>query len=801
MTTITRKSIVSLAFCLITLVVTPARDNTARAETPAETARRKIDNLNALIVRAEATGVDALKERMTVRTAEVFLKYADWDEANTRVNADHFRQTAKYRKVAQETAETLPDFERREVILMLDEATQYLIRLIAGEVSRKPIPNIDWSQVVHDGDQLSFEGRPVFLTDWTWKPDIDELNEYHGQQDGFFLMHPYVEDKNGKIRRPVVEQLKEKPDGRLGFVFLNHKNAPAWARQEYGPGFVMREDTYTAYDIDHPGARELNRLLLAGTVPYMTGKKYRELGYMLCNEPHFFTKQGVWATGPVSAFTIGKFQQWLRKRHGTIDRLNHLWQTGFTDFDAVDIDIPIDTDLQGTPKWFDWVSFNMDRVTDWYAFLKEEIRKHDAQAKVHLKIMPNLWTDNWRDHGIDIEALTRISDIIGNDAGAEYNLMWGRGEWQERYAFGWREMSMGYDFLKSVSPGKIMYNTELHFLSTVRSRDLHMDPLYVRATFWLAHTQGLTVSQNWFWARREDGSIRANVGNGYGGSNNQQPRIVNEVHSTMMDLNCHAEEIMAMQRQRKPIRIFYSKTSAINKPHHMDDVFDLYESLFFEGIPLGFVTRDILQNEDHSDWDVVLVHKTEYVTADERKALQDYVDRGGRIIIDDASLAKDEYGRPIQGLRDTGRVLRAESLEDVKSATLRYLAGRLDRQPNASYRSVDNGPLPLVAGVVRDSTILDVSSAEAAAIPPVIVEERNSGETKGCAWKWIRRADGTIVLSIVNLGTTDAELSIKSRQSAQCLTATDLLTAVSVSLQPVLKPYELLFVELSPTQP
>jgi len=291
-----------------------------------------------------------------------------------------------------------------------------------------------------------------------------------------------------------------------------------------------------------------------------------------------------------------------------------------------------------------------------------------------------------------------------------------------------------------------------------------MDPRYVRATFWLAHTQGLTASQNWFWARREDGSIRANGGNGYGGSNNQQPRIVNEVHSTMIDLNCHAEEIMAMQRLRKPIRIFYSKTSAINKPQPMDDVFDLYESLFFEGIPLGFATQDILQNEDHADWDVVLVHKTAYVTVDERQALQDYVDRGGRIIIDDASLATDEYGRLIQGVGNSARVLRANSLEHMGTLALCCLT-------------------------------------EKGVMPPVIVEEETSGRTKGCTGRWVRRADGTIVLSIVNLGTTDAELSMKSRQSAQCLAATNLLTGVSVSLQPVLRPCEVQFVRIDSAQP
>lgn len=38
--------------------------------------------------------------------------------------------------------------------------------------------------------------------------------------------------------------------------------------------------------------------------------------------------------------------------------------------------------------------------------------------------------------------------------------------------------------------------------------------------------------------------------------------------------------------------------------------------------------------------------------------------------------------------------------------------GRLDRQPNASCRSVDNGPLPLVADAVKKSTIFGISGTE-----------------------------------------------------------------------------------------
>ncbi|MFY0601271.1 MAG: beta-galactosidase [Cyclobacteriaceae bacterium] len=725
-----------------------------------EKAFKRIRELESKVKKAESLNLDVLREKMTLRTAEIFLKYADWDENHVGENKELFEQVTAYKDSAEATAILLPDFERKEVILMLDEAILFLDQVIAGEIIRKPTPDVDWEQVSHGEDQITYQGRPVFLSNYTWKPKTRELMEYHGQADGFFLKHGYVVDEKGTIDSEVISNLKNKKTGKAGFIFLNHKgNVPDWAEKKYGPDLIMREDTYTSYDIDNPGARELNKMLLAGTVPYMSGKKYSMLGYMLCNEPHFYTTEDVWATGPVSEYTIEKFKIWLTQKHRSIESLNTLWESDFSSFNDVEIEIPISQSLQGTPKWFDWVSFNMDRVTDWYRFLQSTIHESDPDGKVHLKIMPNLWTENTRNHGIDMEALTRMSEIIGNDTGSEYNYMWGKEEWDEKYIFNWREMSMGHDFYTSVSPNKIMFNSEAHYLSTGKSRDLYMTPRYARATYWLATTQGMDVSQTWYWSRNPDGSPYSRAGKAYGGSNNQQPRIVNEVASTIMDLNAHSELIMQMQRQRKPIRIFYSKTSAINKAEHMDDVFELYESIYFEGIPLGFVTEGIFKEQAQEDWDVVLIRKTPLVTQQEIEAIQNYLNQGGTILMDSESLQKDEYGRSLKTLDEgSGTIIEVNEL------------------PGYYEKSVE---------------ILE----ELGSLPQVVVEESNEQGIKGCTWKCVEDDNGNNVLSIVNLGRTDASLKISFKESESSIRLVDVLTRLEVD-NPVLKPYEVLFVEV-----
>ena len=730
----------------------------------------KIALLEKLVKKAKKKNIDVLKEETTIRTAEVFLKFANWDENNIEKNTNAYKLVPSYKKDASKMAKELSNFERKDVNLMLDKAITEIKSLIAKRTFRKESPRVDWTKVTVDNDHLTFNNRPVFLADYTWKPKTKDLTEFHGNQDGFFLTPNYVTKENGTINKRIFDKLKDKSEETLGFIFMNHKGVPKWSKEKYGPNFSMREDTYTAYDIDHPAAREIQTKLLGNVVPEMAGKKYTQLGYMLCNEPHFFTQTDArknklpWASGGVSQFTIEKFKNWLSKKHQNINSLNSLWNSNFTDFNHVTIAIPIDVSLKGTAIWYDWTSFNMDRVTDWYSFLKAEITKYDADAKVHLKIMPNLWTNNKRVHGIDLEALTDLSGIIGNDSGADHTYTWGKKphKWQEDYAFEWRELCMGYDFMKSVSPNKINFNSELHYLSTVKSRDLYLDPNYARATFWLAHTLGMDASQIWYWPRDEDGSIskKATKDKGYAGSNTQQPRVTNEVAMTLIDLNSYSEEIIAFQRQRKPLRIFYSKTSAINKKEHMDDLFHLYEGLNFEGIPLGFITENIIKKQDSKNWDIIVIRKTPFVTNDELEALQTYLNNGGTIIIDDESLLKNEYKKEIDSLSTgKGSIIKLNSVSKIKTKVLSILSERKQ-------------------------------------LSEIGIEETNSVTKKGCIWKVIKNSTGNNVLSVVNVGKSDAylKISIKGKTGIICK---DIINGIKVSSTPTLKPNEVYFVEIT----
>jgi beta-galactosidase len=698
-------------------------------------AQSKIKTLNALIKQSEKKGIDVTKEKMTVRTAEVFLEYANWDEKNVEENIDYFNKTRAFKEQAQKYAKELPNYERQEVIVMLEEAINNIKLVNSGTIIRKPVPKIDWSNLTIQGNQIINNGKPVFLSDYTWKPHTKALTEYFGNLDGVFFTPSYVTNEKGAMKLNILNAIKNKPDGNFGTVFLNHKGVPKWAKETY-PDIEIGKRLYTEYDIDNPGARFIQSSILSKAAPYMADKKYSELGYLLTNEPHWNTVADTWATGTVSKYTKEKFKTWLSKKHAAIKDLNALWNSDFISFENITIEIPMQGNLRGTPIWYDWMAFNMDRVTEWFTFLQDEIHKHDPNANTHIKVMPNLWSENKVDHGLDFEALVNLTTVIGNDAGSHNSLMWGKKEdWEDHYSFSWREMCMSYDFFKSVAPNKINYNSEVHYLSTVRFRDLYLKPSYARSVYWLAHLQGMNAGQTWFWPRLEDGSIKKGAGNGYAGSNNQQPRIINEVASTMMDLNANSEDITALQNLEKPLRVFYSKTSAINKTGHMDDQFNLYKSLYFEGTPLGFATQGIIESQDNNLWEAILVYENEFVTDLEFNSLQTYLNNGGTVIIDEISLTKNEYGLNRNEVLNNGkgRLIAASSLEDMSKKALNLV--------KASNK-----------------------------FPEISLKEINDLNIKGCVWKAYTDKKGRHVITIVNIGKSEATitLGLKDKASVAC---------------------------------
>ncbi len=626
------------------------------AQNPEKEAKQKIKQLNQLITKAKKQGIDVTKERMSVRVAEIFLEYAKWDDSNKSKIAESFKKAGRVVPPGEKTmtsdqyANFLPNHERREVVKLLNDGINQINNIISGKEKRKVGPQIKWDKIRIDGNGLKQGNQPLFLLDWNFKPGETNgynLSEFFGSLSGYYFdIGMLTQDSNGKfdIKGGQKFKLKNLESGNFGAPFLGMKSIPEFAKKKY-PDLAKGTTTFTGFDIDHPQAKELHKQLFKFYVPQLKNLNRSKLGYMLSNEPHWNTA-GTWDVIDITSHTRRKFENWLKNKHKNIKNLNTTWGTSFGNFKqaAGSVSTPVNKSLRGTPKWYDFMRFNQVRVNQWFTFLHDEIKKHDPKMKSHIKLIPGQWSGNSRDHGLDFETLTRLTEVIGNDGHMDHTRNFGgRKAWQDKYALNWSHMAAEYDFMHSVSPNSINYNSEGHSVDTGSSKNLFLDKEFARTAQWLATIHGSDVTQNWAWLREKDGSIR-----GFhllAGSVLMMPRVLNEFHSTMIDINTFANEITALQNVNNPVRLFYSETSAINKSNQMTELLDIYESLYFEGYRLGFATENIIKKQNAKNWEMIVVSNTEYVTTSEFNALQKYLNEGGTVLLDSKSLKKNEYGK------------------------------------------------------------------------------------------------------------------------------------------------------------
>ncbi|MGG1554073.1 S-layer homology domain-containing protein [Paenibacillus ferrarius] len=756
----------------------------------------KIVELEGLIAQAQALQLDAEREKGAVWFAKEFDKYADWDGENQDVNKKMFATIPSYSpggKSPEELAADLPEFERTEVIALLNTAIAELTEVLNGTVVRRPVRLVDWDGIQQQGSNFYSEGKPVFLHDYFSKPlDVPKdnptlYNDYLGNIDLPKSINPsFITDFNGTPASDKYVDLQNRPTNNIGYTMLWHDPVPSWAVSASGETIRDGITTFTKYDINNPAIRSIWSQVLKNTGPITTRKPYTGLGYLLANEPHWFLEKGHWATPKkangeegISDLALHQFANWLEARHQTLAALNTLWGTSYTSFDeAARSVIPMDKNYKGTPIGYDVSLFNMERGTDWLSFLNQQVKANDPQAKTHIKIMPDLFVEDNRTHGINFEKLTEMVDIIGDDAKTRKENFKSTGQledWKDHYAYMWKEMAMSYDFMSSVSPEKAHVNSEVHFLSTVAYRDLYMKPEYVRNTYWLATLLGMDAGFTWYWGRNPDGSIENRLMTttvqglleSYPGTVAQQPRVANELSKTMMDLNAFSEEMVKFQEQRKPVRLFYSETAAIDDTHYMEDQFELYESLYFNGVPVGFATGDIIEKQPHSNWDVVVIRKTEEVTDEEFAALQSYLNEGGTVIVDDVSLKLNEYKQP-----------RGVSLTAGNGVLIH------SDEPSASSMADQ------AFGVL----------AQKGSLPPVVMDETNGTNQRGAIWRVIPNGADRYIMTVVNIGKNEASLHIKLASNG-AFKIKDMMTGKELSTTPSLKSEGVMLLEIDATQP
>lgn len=610
--------------------------------------QERASQLETIIEQANSKGLSTAYASVSRHVISTYLLAAQHDKDHVEEVRKIFHQRWWSKKTDPKEADNLPWNELNACVEVADHAIAELQQQIDGKITLADPPDFHKGKMTLGTGTYQLNGKPVFPYSLVWLPETEQYTQAMGNIGGVYYQLSNMKDEKSVAPFLLKGSIEEtKSQVQLNSAPLVHLlgHAPAqWMTKEH-PEIAKGARNFTKYDIDSPKVRAWIEQLCKIVLPKLTaaGSDQPQL-HLLANEPHFATKKGGWkASNGVSELTMQKYRDWIAAHYKTVEAVNESQGSSFASLDDVTVDMPIDSKLRGSAVWYDWCRFNMDRVNDWFAFLKKTTQAADpSHSPVTIKTLGHTLGSDERDGGMDIEYLTKLQDVPGSDLrvvpqGATH---YGKNEdgrdtetgWASRYAYLWVDQSMMLDFSRSLCPDRPFYDSEWHGFGSVGWRHHHMERSYVRSALWLAFSHGMGMIKPWLWGRELDGSLNPKAD--HIGELATQPTAVDAYCRVMKELNAHAEQVSAaLPRQRQAV-IFYCEESAIQSDEYMPHLTDVYESLKLLNLNVGFVTPSDIKKLDSSSQTLVIT-PTPYISDESLASISDFQKSNGRIVLVD----------------------------------------------------------------------------------------------------------------------------------------------------------------------
>jgi len=625
-------------------------------------AREKLVLLKKTVSEAKLKGISTGYEDITIRTASLFLdKYIPWDIAHPTELASAFSHWSKkedLKGTPQQEAVRAPEWELNQTSEILDKAQLNIESVLRKPESRRAVPEINVNHLTIADGFLSSDGKPAFSGGFIWAPEEMD-HSYFGLIGGEASIAFGSLQSDGTISENVINRLKNKLDGlqaigQKGSIGFG-QSVPAWAVTQW-PDLDDFKGHFFSYDIDHPQVRTLWKNFISALVPQVRNHPAK-FDYQLAIEP-IWPSVGNWMVNNASPYTFQKYQSWLGDLYGNISNLNASWGTSFTSFGEI---TSRPADNSNPSLWYDWCRFNEWRVTDFFKFISDEIHKYDPDARCHMRI--SVGGINYLDsgtkaysglhNGIDREALVHNYEINGLDnfmqavtGRVDEQLRYYEKYNEKAYSLRWLGHTVLLDFIRSLGPDKLIYDSEWHSVSSVYYVNPEPPAGYMHTALWLSALHGLGATRTWYWCRNANGSVGRSPEEFYG-SLLVQPRLLNEYGVGLAELNAFGKEVVALEKAPKQIYLLYSESSGIQSTLYLGNQMLTYEALQFTGLPVGFVTENELGKTGlplTCKW--LIIPGDSYVSQTTLDKLHDYIKGGGKLLVTGSnSLKFNEHGK------------------------------------------------------------------------------------------------------------------------------------------------------------
>lgn len=531
-------------------------------------------------------------------------------------------------------------YEAQQTQLLVDQAIQSLNE---KTVRMMRLPKA-YPLVIQAGGFANANGEPMFLSGgWAlsgFPAEQIKINTLLGMNcaepfAGYpFQMFP-TEASFSNAREKYVEKrfMRYKntlyPNDISQVIQLN-PHAPSWAKEKYPEMFIPGNHTFFA-DPDHPFFQKLWEGYVAGTVQdllavYSNEELQNVISIEILNEPTFSS---------ISQYTLPRFRKYIQGQYKQISQLNAVWQTQYESFDAVGHSPTLTSMLSNRAVFYDWCLFNNKRFADFY---RDTIKIIHANAPgVPFRFMSkfsngHLWTNRYDyNTGHDREQLSNLLDINACDTRVIPQPV-------GRYGLShWVTYCMSFDLLKSLSPEKPLFDTELHNIQTVRFTRPDIPHHYTGGTLWLGAMHGLNGALIWdMWTGNRLKTQYAGKPFHYKfGQFLTQPRSMFEFFNESANLTYLQEQVLAFQNADRPIRFLYSLDSAtMDGQSYLQTIKAAYEGFYFSGFKLGFVTPSMIRSgKFFRGLKLLVIPNARYIKAPELLKIQQLEKQGVKILM------------------------------------------------------------------------------------------------------------------------------------------------------------------------
>lgn len=397
--------------------------------------------------------------------------------------------------------------------------------------------------------------------------------------------------------------------------------------------------------------------------------------YTIWNEPYYMC---------YCDKSIQMFQKRLSEKYSSIEKLNEKWKTSLAGFKEarppklLKVSGRYKIDPENLQAWRDWLEFNNRRMVDFFAWLKETIREVDKKTPIHIKKGAWHFCAYGPIAGIDSEALNEeVEDVAGFDDACPYTPF---SELQTDRSTG----ALVVDFMRSVSCGKPIYDTEFHAVGQKKANGKRAakSPDFIRSILLEHFIHGVSGISYFVWRKQEYYHSLNDL--------NATPYETLETFGrTCLEIKKLAPLITRFNRGKPDSAILYSKSTFLNTPvkllqsgfwetPHLETIKKTAQAFYNINLPVRFVTERQLKAGKTEGLKLIIIPSVAYIENGAAAALLRFAENGGTVIFTSGSFIGNEYQTPNDWIKKFGfTALKRDSGKYVVDASKSKEIGEL----------------------------------------------------------------------------------------------------------------------------